>query len=81
VSFTAGRSARATFVGIPCDWTVGAWYYPGNGNPTPLLLPAQYWSREFAATLADGTNPYTTSFVDGLPATDPLEVDDPFAAR
>jgi hypothetical protein len=81
VPVSAGRSARATFVGIPCGWTVRAWYYPSSGDPTPLLLPAQYWPHEFAATDADGTNPYTTSFAAGLPATDPLEVDDPFVAR
>jgi hypothetical protein len=77
----AWHPARVVFVGIPCGWTVRAWYYPKTGDGTPRMLPAQYWPNEFAATVADGTNPYTTAFAKGLPATDPLEGDDPFVAR
>ena len=81
VPVSAGQAARATFVGIPCGWTVRAWYYPQTGDPTPLLLPSQYWPHEFAATQADGTNPYTSSFAAALPATAPLEPNDPFVHR
>jgi hypothetical protein len=77
----ARRHATIAFVGIPCGWTVRAWYYPKTGDTTPKMLPAQYWPNEFAATLADGTNPYTTSFAAGLPVTAPLEADDLFVAR
>ena len=77
----AWRRVRATFVGLPCDWTVRAWYYPASGDTVPKMLPAQYWPNEYAATLADGTNPYTTSFAAGLPATHPLEDDDLFVTR
>jgi hypothetical protein len=80
VPVSKGRPARATFVGIPCTWTVRAWYYPSSGDTAPLMLPSQYWPSEFAATIADGTNPYTTAFARGLPATDPLEPSDPFIA-
>lgn len=77
----AGRSARLTFVSVPCDWTVRAWYYPQTGDTTPQMLPAQYWPNEFQANILDGTNPYVTSFASGLLATDPLEADDPFVVR
>jgi hypothetical protein len=78
---SAGHRARVVFAGIPCGWTVRAWYYPNSGDLAPKMLPAQYWPNEFAATVADGTNPYTTSFAQGLLATDPLEADDPFVTR
>jgi hypothetical protein len=81
VPVRAGRQLRATFVGLPCNWSVRAWYYPGSGDTMPKMLPAQYWPNEYAATVADGTNPYTTSFAAGLPATHPLEDDDVFVAR
>jgi hypothetical protein len=81
VPISAGRRARVTFVGLPCGWTVRSWYYPKAGDTTPRMLPAQYWPNEYAATDADGTNPYTTSFAAGLPATHPLEEDDPLAVR
>ena len=74
----AGQRLRVTFVGLPCDLSVRAWYYPKNGDPTPLLLPAQYWPHEYQVNEADGTNPYVTQFAAGLPATEPLEKDDPF---
>jgi hypothetical protein len=74
------RNSRAllTFAGLPCDWTVRAWYYPKTGNTTPQLLPSQYWPSEYAVNQLGGTNPYVTSFAAGLPATAPLEEDDPF---
>ena len=77
----AGRPLRATFVGIPCGWTVRPWYYPKTGDTTPKMLPSQYWPSEFAATVADGTNPYTTSFAQGVPPAHPLEANDPFVVR
>jgi hypothetical protein len=81
VPVRAGRSARVVFSGVSCGWTVRAWYYPKSGDTIPRMLPAQYWPDEFAATVADGTNPYTTRFANGLPATHPIEADDPFVSR
>jgi hypothetical protein len=81
VPLRQGYPARVTYVGIPCGWTVRAWYYPHSGDTTPKMLPSQYWPHEFAATLADGTNPYTTAFSRGLAATHPIEPDDPFVIR
>ena len=78
----AGQRAFFTVVGLPCNWTVRAWYYPATGKDrTPKLLPAQYWPNEFAATLQDGANPYTTRFAKGLKATAPLESGDPYAPK
>jgi len=78
----AGQRLRVTFVGLPCDVNVRAWYYPNSGaDPTPLMLPAQHWPHEYQVNEADGTHPYVTTFAAGLPATEPLEVDDPFVYR
>jgi hypothetical protein len=77
----AGQPLRVTFVGLPCDLSVRAWYYPNSGDPTPLMLPAQYWPYEYQVNEADGTNPYVTTFAGGLPATEPLEKDDPFVYK
>ena len=78
----AGQRAFFTVVGLPCNWSVRAWYYPATGRDrTPKLLTAQYWPNEFAATTQDGANPYTTSFAKGLKATVPLEADDPYAPK
>jgi hypothetical protein len=77
----AGRRARVVFNGLSCGWTARAWYYPKSGDTTPRMLPAQYWPDEYAATVADGTNPYATSFARGLPATHPVEADDLFVTR
>ncbi len=78
----AGQRAFFTVVGLPCNWSVRAWYYPATGKDrTPKMLPAQYWPNEFAATTQDGSNPYTTSFAKGLKATAPLESDDPYAPK
>jgi hypothetical protein len=78
----AGQRPLFSVVGLPCDWTVRAWYYPSTGKDrTPKMLPAQYWPNEFAATLQDGANPYTTSFAKGLKATAPLEPGDTYAPK
>jgi hypothetical protein len=78
----AGQVMKTTIVGVPCDWSVRAWFYPASGSVrTPKLLLSQYWPDEFAATLADGALPYTTSFANGLVATKPLESDDPYAPK
>ncbi len=78
----AGQYVKTTIVGVACDWTVRAWFYPSTGiDRTVKMLPSQYWPNEFAATMADGALPYTTSFAYGLPATKPLESDDPYAPK
>ena len=78
----AGQKARIVFVGVPCDWTVRAWYYPNSGkDKTPKLLPSQYSPNEFQATELNGTNPYSTSFAKAIAATAPLEEDDPFVVK
>jgi hypothetical protein len=82
VSIKRGQFAHYAVVAVPCNWTVRAWYYPATGKDrTPKMLPAQYWPNEFAATLQDGANPYTTSFAKGISATSPLEADDPYAPK
>jgi len=78
---SAGRTARVVFVGVPCDWPVRAWYYPKTGDKTPKMLPAQYWPNDFQANALDGTNPYVTSFANGLKPTHPLEEDDPYVVK
>ncbi len=79
----AGQALHYAVVGIPCNATVRAWYYPASGKDrTPKMLPAQYWpDSDFAATTADGAIPYAATFVKGLPATKPLESDDPYAPK
>ena len=78
----AGQRAFYSVVALPCNWSVRAWYYPATGKDrTPQMLPAQYWPHEFAATLQDGANPYTTRFATGLKATAPLESDDRYAPK
>jgi hypothetical protein len=78
----AGQRAFYAVVALPCHWTVRAWYYPATGKDrTPKLLPAQYWPDEFAATLDDGANPYTTNFAKAVKATLPLEPGDPYAPK
>jgi hypothetical protein len=78
MSVMRGARATFTFAGLPCDWTVRAWYYPKTGDTTPQMLPSQYWPNEYQITALGGTNPYITSFAAGLPATAPLEEDDPY---
>jgi hypothetical protein len=81
VPVRAGQRVRATFIGLSCEWSVRAWYYPKTGDKTPKMLPAQYWPYEYQANDLDGTNPYVTSFASGLPPTHPLEEDDLFVAK
>ena len=83
LTVAAGQKVSATFPGLPCGWTVRAWYYPKprTGDKTPRLLPSQYWPNEFQATTLDVSNPYVTSFAKGLKATDPVAPNDPFAAK
>jgi len=77
-----GRHARVTFYGVPCNIAARAWYYPKTGNTTPKLLPSQFWPEsEFPVNDLDGTHPYVTTFANGIPATAPVEEDDPFVAR
>jgi hypothetical protein len=78
MTVTKGSRATLTFAGLPCNWTIRAWYYPKTGDTTPKMLPSQYWPNEYAVNQLGGTNPYVTSFAAGLPATAPLEEDDPF---
>jgi len=78
----AGQRVQYAVVGLPCNWTIRAWYYPATGKDrTPRMLPAQYWPYEFAATSADGAIPYAASFAKSLKATAPLEYSDPYAPK
>lgn len=82
IPVNAGQFTKATIVGVPCDATVRAWYYPSTGlNRTPKLLPSQYWPNDFAASTSDGALPYATVFAKGVAATKPLESDDPYAPK
>jgi hypothetical protein len=82
VPVNANALLRMTFVGLPCGAVVRAWYYPATGKDrTPRMLPAQYWPTDFGVDSATGAIVYTTSFKKGLPATRPLESDDPYAPR
>jgi hypothetical protein len=78
----AGAALRATFAGLPCGAIARVWYYPATGKDrTPRLLPAQYWPDDFGVDSAFGGVVYVTSFAKGLPATRPLENDDPYAPK
>jgi hypothetical protein len=79
----AGQALHNTVVGAKCDSYVRVWYYPATGKDrTPKMLPSQYWPYdEFGASTSDGAIPYATSFARGLPATKPLESDDPYAPK
>ncbi|HZY45776.1 MAG TPA: hypothetical protein VFF70_13635 [Anaerolineae bacterium] len=82
IPVNANQFVKTTIVGVPCDWTVRAWYYPSTGsNRTPKLLPSQYWPGDFAASTSDGALPYAAAFANGLVATKPLESDDPYAPK
>ena len=82
LSVNAGAVLRATFIGLPCGVTARVWYYPATGKDrTPRLLPAQYWPADFGVDSATGEVVYVTSFARGLPATRPLESDDPYAPK
>lgn len=78
---TEGTQLDTTFPGMRCGWTVRVWYYPSTGDTTPKMLPSQYWPGEY---LVDGNSvsiSYATAFAAALPATAPLEEDDPFVIR
>jgi hypothetical protein len=78
----AGTALRATFAGLPCGMTARIWYYPATGKDrTPRLLPAQYWPTDFGIDSATDGVVYVTSFARSLPATRPLESDDPYAPK
>jgi hypothetical protein len=78
----AGQALHYSVVALPCNWTVRAWYYPTTGKDrTPRLLTSQFWPYEFAATTADGANPYATNFARSIKATAPLEYGDPYAPK
>ncbi len=81
MSVNAGQSVQMTFL-VSCGAQVRAWFYPATGQDrTPRMLPAQYWPDEFGVSTAGDSIPYATSFARGLPATKPLESDDPYAPR
>lgn len=82
VPVKAGQALRYSVVALPCNWTVRAWYYPATGKDrTPRLLTSQFWPYEFAATTADGANPYATNFAKSVKATAPLEYSDSYAPK
>jgi len=82
MSVNAGQAVHLTFANVSCNAWARVWFYPATGKDrTPRMLPAQYWPSEFG-TAADGASaPYATSFAKGLPATKPLESNDPFAPK
>jgi hypothetical protein len=82
ISVNAGHAVQATFANVACNSWVRAWYYPASGaDRTPRMLPSQFWPDEFGTADAGASAPYATSFARGLPATKPLESDDPYAPR
>ena len=82
ISVNAGQTAQATFAGVSCGAEARAWFYPATGTDrTPRMLPSQYWPGEFGVATGGGSSPYATSFARGLPATAPLESDDPYAPK
>ena len=82
IAVSAGRAVQATFVDVPCGAWVRVWFYPATGqNRTPRMQPSQYWPNEFGTTAGGAAAPYATSFASGLPATKPLESDDPYAPK
>ena len=81
MSVNAGQSVQMTFL-VSCGAQVRAWFYPATGRDrTPRMLPSQNWPDEFGVSTAGDSIPYATSFARGLPATKPLESDDPYAPR
>ncbi len=78
----AGQTVQATFADVPCNAWVRAWFYPATGaDRTPRMLPSQLWPGEFGTPAAGSSAPYVASFARGLPATKPLESDDPYAPK
>lgn len=82
MSVSAGQTVQMTIADVSCGAQVRAWFYPATGaNRTPRMLPSQYWPDEFGTNTAGGASLYATSFAHGLPATKPLESDDPYAPK
>ena len=78
----AGQAVQATIAGAPCGAQGRAWFYPATGKDrTPKMLPSQLWPDEFGTSSSGGSSFYVTSFAKGLPATKPLEPDDPYAPK
>jgi hypothetical protein len=82
IPVSAGQRLHNTVVGVPCNATARVWYYPATGKDrTPRLLPSQYWPVDYGVSEQDGAIPYAASFARGVPATKPLEADDPYAPK
>jgi hypothetical protein len=82
IAVKKGQAVQATFANVACNAWVRAWFYPSTGaDRMPRMLPSQHWPGEFGTAAAGATAPYATSFAKGLPATRPLESDDPYAPR
>ncbi len=78
----AGQRVLATLGDVQCNGWIRAWFYPATGaNRTPRMLPSQLWPSEFGIGIANTSVSYATSFAQGLPATKPLESDDPYAPK
>ncbi len=79
---TAGQAVQATFADVACNAWVRVWFYPATGaDRTPRMLPSQFAPGEYGTPTAGSAAPYTTAFAKGVPATKPLESDDPFASH
>ena len=82
MSVSAGQTVQMTFADVSCDAWARVWFYPATGQDrTPRMLPSQYWPSEYGTAMAGASAPYAASFAKGLPATKPLESDDPYAPR
>jgi hypothetical protein len=82
MSVNAGQAVHLTFAAVSCNAWARVWFYPATGKDrTPRMLPAQYWPDEYGTAAAGASAPYAMFFAKGLPATRPLEPDDPFAPR
>lgn len=76
----AGQTAQATFADVACNAWVRVWFYPSTGaDRTPRMLPSQFSPNEYGTPTVGSAAPYNTTFAKGLPATKPLETDDPYA--
>ena len=82
LSVNAGQAVHLTFADVSCSAWARVWFYPATGKDrTPRMLPAQYWPNEYGTAAAGASAPYAASFARGLPATRPLESDDPLAPK
>lgn len=82
VSVNAGQTVQMTIADVPCNAWVRVWFYPATGQDrTPRMLPSQNWPGEYGTDGAASSAIYATSFARGLPATKPLESDDPYAPK